>query len=200
MAKEASFQILGSVFSAELTKVDRDKVYGWVEESYHDKIGNRLSWATLLSDGKTLVGTGGTALKTLGPDGEEVSKSSLKAILPDGSDAQIQKSVYEELVQLDLNHSIEDLMRLEVKAVYQLNISSGFDTVQAALNKNPVLYFKFNYRADYQADDAFIIGQDKYIFIITGVLQEFEYAFPQKPAIIEFADDDSENSFDFNMF
>ncbi|MBM3456080.1 MAG: hypothetical protein FJX80_13205 [Bacteroidetes bacterium] len=79
MAKEASFEIGGKSFSAALTKVDREKVYGWVEERHFDGKGNPLSWATLLMDGKTLISTGGTALKTLGPDGEEVSKSETNA-------------------------------------------------------------------------------------------------------------------------
>lgn len=200
MAKEASFQVNGKSFTAALTKVDRDKVYGWVEERYFDSNGNPLSWATLLVDGKTLIGTGGTALKTLGPDGEEVSKSTLQAIQPDGSPAEIQKSVYDGPVDLSTDCSIEDLMRLEVKAVYQLAISEGMDGLRSALEKHPVLYFKFNYRADYEADDAFVIGQGGHVFIITGVLQEFEYALPEKPAVVDAADDESDGSLDFNMF
>jgi len=80
MAKEASFLVGGKSVFAELTKVDRDKVYGWVQERFLDCQGSLLTWATLLLDGKTLVGTGGTALKTLGPDGAEVSKSTLLVI------------------------------------------------------------------------------------------------------------------------
>jgi len=200
MGKEATFQINGKSFSASLTKIDRNKVYGWSEDHYTDNKGNPLNWAILLMDGKTLLGSGGTALKTLGPDGDEVSKSTLKAILPDGSDAQIQKSVYDETVNLDINRSIEDLLRLEVKAVYQLTISAGIDDLYTALNKTPVLYFKFNYRSDYEADDAFIINQNGHIFIITGVLQEFEFAYPEKPANIDSNEEDIDNSLDFNMF
>jgi len=200
MAKEASFQIDGTSFSAALTKVDREKVYGWVEERHYDGKGNPLSWATLLLDGKTLIGTGGTALKTLGPDGEEVSKSALSAILPDGSPAELQKSVYDEPVELDASRTVDDLMRLEVKAVYQLSVSDGLDAVKAALAKHSVLYFKFNYRADYEADDAFVIGQGDHVFIITGILQEFEFAYPEKPAVVESAEEESDSSLDFNMF
>jgi len=200
MAKEASFQISGKTFSATLTKLDRDKLYGWVEERYQDRKGNPLSWATLLLDGKTLIAAGGTALKTIGPDGGEVSKSTLKAIMPDGSDALIQKSVYDEPVQLDESHSIEDLMRLEVKSLYQLSVTDGLDTVKAVLSNSPVLYFKFNYRADYEADDAFIIRQGDHIFIITGMLQEFEYALPEKPAVVDVDEEESDSSIDFNMF
>jgi hypothetical protein len=200
MAKEASFQIDGTSFSAALTKVDREKVYGWVEERHYDGKGNPLSWATLLLDGKTLIGTGGTALKTLGPDGEEVSKSALSAILPDGSPAELQKSVYDEPVELDASRTVDDLMRLEVKAVYQLSVSDGLDAVKAVLAKHSVLYFKFNYRADYETDDAFVIGQGDHVFIITGILQEFEFAYPEKPAVVESAEEESDSSLDFNMF
>ena len=200
MGKEASFKVNGQSFTAALTKVDRDKVYGWEEERYLDSQGSPLTWATLLLDGKTLVGAGGTALKTLGPDGEEVSKSTLEAIQSDGSPAEIQKSVYDGPVDLSTDCSIEDLMRLEVKAVYQLSVSEGVTDLRSALEKHPVLYFKFNYRADYEADDAFIIGQGEHVFIITGVLQEFEYALPEKPAVVDAAEEESDSSLDFNMF
>ena len=91
-------------------------------------------------------------------------------------------------------------MRLEVKAVYQLSVSEGVTDLRSALEKHPVLYFKFNYRADYEADDAFIIGQGEHVFIITGVLQEFEYALPEKPAFVDAAEEESDSSLDFNMF
>jgi hypothetical protein len=50
MAKEAIFKFQENVVKTTLTKVDRDKVYGWSEEIYTDKSGNICTWATLLSD------------------------------------------------------------------------------------------------------------------------------------------------------
>ncbi len=200
MAKDAEFKIGGTSFKAALSKVDRDKVYGWSEEKYLDPQGEPCIWATLLNDGKTLVASGGTAQKTLNAEGDEISKSDLVALLPDGSKAELQKSIYEQPVELNGDYGIDDLLRLEVKSVYQLSITEGAQEIQSALKKDPVLYFKFNYRTDYEADDAFLIAQGEHIFILTGILQEFQYALPDKPAVVEAEETDSSADIDFNMF
>ena len=77
MPTEAIFNFQGCTVRANLTKVDRNKVYGWSEDIYTDKAGNVCSWATLLNDGLTLVSSGGTALKTFNSVGIESSKSDL---------------------------------------------------------------------------------------------------------------------------
>jgi hypothetical protein len=200
MAKDAEFKIGDSSFKASLNKVDRNKVYGWVESKYLDKNGDPCIWATLLPDGKTLVATGGTALKTLTPEGEEVSKSELVAIHPDGSKAELQKSIYEDPVVLNSKYDIDDLLRMEIKSVYQLSISEGADVALESLKNNKVLYLKFNYRTDYEADDAFLIAQGENIFILTGILQDFQYSMPDKPAVVETEEVDSSSEIDFNMF
>ena len=200
MAKEINFQIAGKSFQGSITKVDRDKVYGWTEERYFEKDGTQCMWANLLSDGVTLIASGGSALKIISSSGTEISRSDLKAVLPNGDLATLQKSVYEGDVLLESGYDIDSLLNLEVKSVYQLSVTSDLEVLRAALINNQILYFKFNYRTDYEADDAFVVSQGENYFIITGVIQDFEFSNLEKPSDIASIDETSENSLDFNMF
>jgi hypothetical protein len=118
MAKDAEFKIGGASFKAALSKVDRDKVYGWTEAKYLDPQGDPCIWATLLNDGKTLVASGGTAQKTLNAEGVEISKSDLIALLPDGSKAELQKSIYEQPVELNADYGIDALQEMMIEQIY----------------------------------------------------------------------------------
>ena len=65
MAKNITFRMGNLSFAAGLNKVDRDKVYGYVEEVVLDNQGKPCSTGSLLDDGQTLVLSGATALKTV---------------------------------------------------------------------------------------------------------------------------------------
>jgi hypothetical protein len=199
MAKEVIFKFQENVVKTSLTKVDRDKVYGWSEIIYTDKSGNICTWATLLNDGETLIGTGGTALKSFNNVGKEISKSDLIAVFDDGTEATLINSVFDVETMLSNEKSIEDLMNLEVKSVYQLEVIENKDVLENWLTKYKVLYLTFNYRTDYEGDDAFILNQGDLFFIITGNIKDFRYVSLQTYQNLEVETDESEE-IDFNMF
>jgi len=199
MAKEVIFKFQENVVKTSLTKVDRDKVYGWSEIIYTDKSGNICTWATLLNDGETLIGTGGTALKSFNNIGKEISKSDLIAVFDDGTEATLINSVFDVETMLSNEKSIEDLMNLEVKSVYQLEVIENKDVLENWLTKYKVLYLTFNYRTDYEGDDAFILNQGDLFFIITGNIKDFRYVSLQTYQNLEVETDESEE-IDFNMF
>jgi len=199
MAKEVIFKFQENVVKTSLTKVDRDKVYGWSEIIYTDKSGNICTWATLLNDGETLIGTGGTALKSFNNVGKEISKSDLIAVFDDGTEATLINSVFDMETMLSNEKSIEDLMNLEVKSVYQLEVIENKDVLENWLTKYKVLYLTFNYRTDYEGDDAFILNQGDLFFIITGNIKDFRYVSLQTYQNLEVETDESEE-IDFNMF
>lgn len=199
MAKEAVLNFHGNLVKANLTKVDRKKVYGWSEEVYTDKSGNVCSWATLLNDGVTLVGSGGSALKTFNNLGHEVSKSDLVTVYDNGELANLISSVFDAETTLSSDKTIEDLMNLEVKSVYQLEVIENKDLLKTWLSQFKVLYLPFNYRTDYESDDAFLLNQGELFFIITGTIKEFQYASLQATPELE-SDVEESDEIDFNMF
>ena len=199
MAKEAVLKFEGNLVKANLTKVDRNKVYGWSEEIYTDKSGNVCTWVTLLNDGVTLISSGGSALKTFNNIGNEVSKSDLIAVYGNGELANLISSVFDAETTLSNEKTLEDLMNLEVKSVYQLEVLENKDLLKTWLSQFKVLYLPFNYRTDYESDDAFLLNQGELFFIITGTIKEFQYASLQASPELE-SDVEESDDIDFNMF
>ncbi len=198
MAKEVIFKIGNSESKAAINVVDRDKVYGWTEDKYTDANGELCRWATLLDDGKTIVASGGTALKTVDTAGHEVSKTQLVAIGLDGNPATLLPSVFDGVINLDNTKTVSDYLSMDVKNVYQLAFIEGLESVSSELKKSKVLYFPFNYRAGYTSDDAFLVPQGEFIFAVVGQIKNFEYMGLALPVAVEI-EVQEDDDLDFNM-
>src|SRR5262249_9044808 len=69
-----------------LAKIDRDRLYGYVDRVATDEQGRPCTTALLAGDGRTLAGKGDTALAYLSPDGDWRERSELHAVdAADGS-------------------------------------------------------------------------------------------------------------------
>ena len=75
MARLIKFQIEKQSFDAGIIKVDREKVYGWIETVYSDLNNLTCTTATLLDDGQTLLTSGGVASKTVNSLNIEIVES-----------------------------------------------------------------------------------------------------------------------------
>lgn len=200
MAKEPIFKYKSSTYSASLVKLERDKVYGWTETKYRDSDDNLCTFMTLLDDGKTMLGTGALGLKSIDSQGNEIEKSTLIARYTDGSEAVLYSSVFDQETELDDSKSIHDYLDMDVKAVYQLRFTEGRKSLIDVLSEKKVLYFKFNYRAAYEQDDAFLISQGENIFAVIGRLTSFQYSTLDIPTVFEDVAEESSDDLDFNMF
>jgi hypothetical protein len=201
MAKNLTFSINKTNYSAGITKVDRDKVYGFVEEQVLDKNGNLCSTGALLDDGQTLVLTGATAMKTVTDNNEEVDKKALKAVYMDGKDAILVPSSYEGTIDL-AKATIDDLFNLEVNSIYQLTWedASAKSSMLKELENGNLFSFVFNYRADYEGADAILLSAQNEVFILTGRILEFEYLENKTAApIVELESAEQEEEVDFGM-
>ena len=176
MAKAIQFAADNLKFAAALTKIDRDKVYGFIEVKVNDDKGNPCSMGSLLDDGRTLVLNGATALKTVDSKYNELDKKTLKVVYQDGTDAVLVPSSYEGEVKL-IECSMDDLFNLEISSVYQLDFEDAEQkkAVSEFLGTGKVARFVFNYRADYEGADAIIISNANGIFALTGRIIDFPY-------------------------
>jgi hypothetical protein len=176
MAKAIQFAADNLKFAAALTKIDRDKIYGFIEVKVNDDKGNLCTMGSLLDDGRTLVLNGATALKTVDSKYNELDKKTLKVVYQDGTDAVLVPSSYEGEVKL-LECSMDDLFNLEISSVYQLDIEDAEQKkmVTNFLADGKVARFIFNYRADYECADAIIISNANGIFALTGRIIDFPY-------------------------
>ena len=176
MAKAIQF-IAGKLkFAASLTKIDRDKVYGFIDEKVNDDNGNPCILGSLLDDGRTLVLNGATAIKTVDTSFNELDKTELKVVYQDGKDAVLVPSSYEGEINLT-ETTFDDLFNLEITSVYQLDFEDLVvkTSVNDFLADGKVFRFVFNYRADYEGADAILISNPAGIFALTGRIIDFSY-------------------------
>jgi len=176
MAKNLTFSLGKTSYSAAITKIDRNKVYGFVEEQVLDKNGNICTSGNLLDDGQTLILTGATALKTVTANNEEVDKKTLKTVYMDGTDATLVPSSYDSTIEL-AEATPDDLFNLEVTTVYQLTWedATAKGNMVKELEDGKLFRFVFNYRADYEGADAIVLSAQNEVFVLTGRLLEFDY-------------------------
>ena len=176
MAKAIQF-IAGKLkFAASLTKIDRDKVYGFIDVKVNDDNGSPCILGSLLDDGRTLVLNGATAIKTVDSSFNELDKAELKVVYQDGKDAVLVPSSYEGEINLT-ETTFDDLFNLEITSVYQLDFEDLVvkTSVNDFLADGKVFRFVFNYRADYEGADAILISNPAGIFALTGRIIDFSY-------------------------
>ena len=203
MGKNIHFVIEGKSWSAGISKVDRNKVYGHVEEIISDSNGELCSVASILEDGQTIIVSGATALKTVDSENKEISKDAIKTVNLDGTDAVLVPSSYDTDAVLTPG-TLDDLFNLEITAVYQLvweDEAAKLDLI-TYLVTNKVLKFVFNYRADYEGADAVLITAQNQVFALTGKFLEFQFLENKQVIVPEDTDADAtveEDSMDFGM-
>ena len=71
--------------------------------------------------------------------------------------------------------TIDEYLSMAVKSVYQLQVDDNKEALLTALNNGKIYYFVFNYRADYEGDDAFLISSGTEVFAITGMRSDLEF-------------------------
>ena len=173
MARKAEFSINGQSIMAELKKVDRKKIYGWSTIEVFDENGSKCKLAGL-AEGQFVMPSGSTALVTLNAKGEAVSKSTLVGVDNDGKKVEKVPSIYDEKVMLR-EATIDEYLSTAVKSVYQLKVDENKEALLDELNNGKVYYFVFNYRADYEGDDAFLISNGTDVFAVTGMSADLEF-------------------------
>lgn len=200
MAKQLQFFFEKYKWQGWLTKVDRDKVYGYIEEAVFDKDGNTCFLASMLTDGMTLVPSGATAMKTVDAGNLEVDKKKLKTVYIDGTEATLVPSSYDGEINLK-EVTLSDIYDMEVTSVYQVDFEASIDksTALEILGNVPGLGFVFNYRADYEGADAILISSQESVFILVGRALKFGYLKNQQALMQEEIDTANEDELDFGM-
>ena len=172
MARKVKFSLIDITLSGEIIKVNREKIYGWSEVEVYDKHSSKCELAGLV-DGQYIIPSGYSSLVTLNEKGDTISKNELIGFDNSGNKVDLVPSIYDQEILLK-ESSIDEYLSLSVKSVYQLKIEEDKSNVIKKLN-GKVFYFVFNYRADFEGDDAFLITNENEIFIVTGKLTKFEF-------------------------
>lgn len=177
MARTIEFDVGGTVVSAELNKVDRDKLYGSVSIDTRSIDGGRCSLATLASDGRTLVPHGGTSLGYLNRDGEWVQRSDLTAVSLAGEELEQVESSFNAPVPVEATATLDEFLDHGIRLVYLLGGVGDFDPAFGdALADGTIYKVEFSYRGGVAADPAFLLADhDDAIWFLIGNAHEVEF-------------------------
>ena len=200
MAKQAEFIINGSSVMAELKKVDRKKIYGWSTIEVFDEDGSKCKLASI-SDGVHIFPSGSSSLLKFNDKGETVSSSELVGFNLEGEKVEKVPSIYDGKINLK-EAEIDDYLSLVVKTVYQLNMEDN-TAMLSALKDDKLYSFIFNYREDYEGDDAFLISNGETVFAVSGKVAELEYVGlidNEKELVVTEEESTEEEELDFAMF
>jgi hypothetical protein len=169
MARPLTFVYSGAELALGMEKLDRSKLYGTVETEALDEHGRRCELATLASDGKTLLGKGGTASGFLSENGSWLERAALRPTTPDGVDIPSVPSSFSAPVPLERFATVDEYLSHNIKSVYFLTLPPGSEALAAELAAGKIYTFPYSFRGGLMADVGFLLaGQDGAVFMAVG--------------------------------
>ena len=148
----------GAEIAFQMEKIDRGKLYGSVDVEAFDTKGRRCDLATLASDGKTLLGKGGTASGFLSEDGRWLERGGLKPVDAFGDAIQPVPSSFAAPVELAEDTSNDDFLTHNIKSVYFLSTDGDIGGLDAELRAGKIFRFPYSFRGGLVADVGFLLA------------------------------------------
>lgn len=201
MAKNLTFVLNNKEYPVSPTKLDRSKIYGWSEIKALDKENKQCKTLYMDKTGTLLVPKGGYTYGILDQDNNWVNKSDLTAVDLEGNPATIVPSSFSSPIILEKTANVEELLEHSITSVYELN--SETDDLAKLIGENSIYTFVFNWKDDYEGDNAFLIESKSKLYLLVGKKLNFEYIGIEEQSYIsnEDGEDEKEESdeIDFSM-
>jgi hypothetical protein len=176
MAKTLATEFQGEKINFTLDKIDRTKLYGWIDTEVVDETGKPCELGTLLDDGHSLVLPGGAGLAYLSQDGQWRKKSELRPVDPQGQDIPPVKSTFDGPVALSQQATVEEYLSHNINLVYQLTPEPPCPALVEKLRSGAIYRFPFSYRGGTTANAGFLLlGADGNIFLCVGNPTDIEF-------------------------
>ena len=156
MARPLVLRFEGSELPVALEKVDRSRLYGWVDREVQDEHGRPCSLVTLLSDGRTLAGKGGVASVMVSVDGKWLDRAKLAPVDATGEPITPVPSSFAGPVDVVTKATTRDVLSHDVRLLYHLALEPG--ALLDALRGGAIYTFPYSFRGGLQADVAFLLA------------------------------------------
>ena len=158
MARTLTFQQGDKEFTTELNRVDRKKVYGWVDTVALDREGRECYMGSLSGDGMHVFGRGSFEQGYLTADGRWHSSSDLMAVDEDLHEIPKMPASFKSTIALKESVSVDEYLEHVVKSVYELGDDAAL--LELVRSTDEIWMFEFNYVASYSPDPAFLVEND----------------------------------------
>jgi hypothetical protein len=203
MAKPLVVNLGGADFPLDLSKVERSDLYGFIEVETLDEQGRRCTLATLADDGKTIIGTSGSAIAMLTPEGNWVERRTLIPTDNQGQAIKPVSSSYSAPVPLSKKATIEEYLGHNIRSVYQVTAEVDLAPLMGELKKGTIFRFPYSFRGGLEPDAGFLLlAADGTPFLAIGTPTKLEMiGLDQTAGVVddEDAGGDEDNALDFSM-
>ena len=200
MGRKVSFKIEGSLLESEIVKVDRTKLYGTSEKIVYDTNKEECVLSDLY-EGSIILPRGSVGQVLIDENGNSVSRSELIGFNLQGEKVEKVPSIF-SIENICKKVEIDDFISSSIKSIYQLVIDEDqIESWKKYFTNDEVYFFEFNYREDYEGDDAFLISNEDGFFISVGKSNEFEFLELSNVSVEDTDEDiEIEDDLDFSMF
>ena len=200
MGRKVSFKIEGSLLESEIVKVDRTKLYGTSEKIVYDTNKEKCVLSDLY-EGSIILPRGSVGQVLIDENGNSVSRSELVGFNLQGEKVEKVPSIF-SIENNCKKVEIDDFISSSIKSIYQLVIDEDqIESWKKYFTNDEVYLFEFNYREDYEGDDAFLISNEDGFFISVGKSNEFEFLELSNVSVEDTDEDiEIEDDLDFSMF
>ena len=174
MGRKVSFKIDGSSLESEIVKVDRRKLYGTSEKIVYDTNKEECVLSDLY-EGSIILPRGSVSQLQIDENGNSVSRSELIGFNLQGEKVEKVPSIF-SIENNCKKVEIDDFISSSIKSIYQIVIDEDqIESWKKYFTNDEVYLFEFNYREDYEGDDAFLISNEEGYFISVGKSNKFEF-------------------------
>ncbi len=200
MSRQIKFNLEGVLLQAPISKVDRAKLYGTSTREVYDENGDECTLSDLYQ-GSVILPKGSVSQVLIDKKGNYVSRSELIGFNRLNQKVEKVASIYSQENNCKKT-SIDEFLSANIKSVYQLNIEhDNLESWKKCFLNNEIYHFIFNYREDFEGDDAYILSNGSDFFVIVGKQNEYEFLELDTISVEsdeeDIADDDN---LDFSMF
>ena len=200
MSRQIKFNLEGVLLEAPINKIDRAKLYGTSTRVVYDENGELCKLSDLYQ-GSIILPKGSLSQVLIDKKGNYVSRSDLIGF--NKSDQKVEKvaSIYSQENKCK-KIPLDEFISANIKSVYQLTISDvDLESWKKCFSNNEIYHFIFNYREDFEGDDAYILSEGNHFFIIVGKQNEYEFLELETISIDHEEEDIIEqDNVDFSMF
>ncbi len=200
MGRKVNFKIDGSLLQSEIVKVDRTKLYGTSQKVVYDTNKEECILSDLY-EGSIILPRGSVGQVLIDENGNSVSRSELIGFNLQGEKVEKVPSIF-SIENNCKKVEIDDFISSSIKSIYQLVIDEDqIELWKKYFTNDEVYIFEFNYREDYEGDDAFLISNEEGFFISVGKSNEFEFLELSNVSVEDTDEDiEIEDDLDFSMF
>lgn len=199
MARKVKFNINSSLLESGIVKVDRSKLYGSSKKIVRDMKGNECVLSNLYN-GDRILPKGSISQVLVDSEGLFVSRSALVGFNSNNEQVEKVSSIFSNDNQCE-KVNLDEFLSVNVKSIYQLVIEEDDKEKWNTLFANDEIYhFVFNYREDYEGDDAYLISNGDDLFITVGKKNDFEFLEQSNIVIDDEEEEEIDDELDFSMF